>query len=60
MTADDRVLFEVDADRRIATITPANNPAQRNSWRSPRCATFRSSSSTPPPRIDDITGSKSG
>ena len=30
MTADDRVLFEVDADRRIATITPANNPAQRN------------------------------
>ena len=31
MTADDRVLFEVDADRRIATIT-LNNPAQRNSY----------------------------
>lgn len=31
MTADDRVLFEVDADKRIATIT-LNNPAQRNSY----------------------------
>ena len=30
-TADDRVLFEVDPDRRIATIT-LNNPAQRNSY----------------------------
>ncbi|KRD14089.1 enoyl-CoA hydratase [Mycobacterium sp. Root265] len=28
---DDRVLFEVDADRRIATIT-FNNPKQRNSY----------------------------
>ncbi|MDH6197070.1 enoyl-CoA hydratase [Mycobacterium frederiksbergense] len=28
---DDRVLFEVDADHRIATIT-LNNPAQRNSY----------------------------
>ncbi|OBH81555.1 enoyl-CoA hydratase/isomerase family protein [Mycobacterium sp. E2989] len=28
---DDRVLFEVDRDRRIATIT-LNNPAQRNSY----------------------------
>ncbi|MCV7356022.1 enoyl-CoA hydratase/isomerase family protein [Mycolicibacterium fluoranthenivorans] len=28
---DDRVLFEVDADRRIATIT-FNNPGQRNSY----------------------------
>jgi len=28
---DDRVLFEVDADKRIATIT-LNNPAQRNSY----------------------------
>jgi enoyl-CoA hydratase len=31
MTSDDRVLFEVDPDRRIATIT-LNNPAQRNSY----------------------------
>ena len=31
MTSDDRVLFEVDTDRRIATIT-LNNPAQRNSY----------------------------
>src|SRR5512132_850558 len=33
MTAstDDRVLFDVDADNRIATIT-LNNPAQRNSY----------------------------
>ena len=31
MTADDRVLFEVDEDHRIATIT-LNNPAQRNSY----------------------------
>jgi enoyl-CoA hydratase len=31
MTADDRILFEVDADKRIATIT-LNNPAQRNSY----------------------------
>ncbi len=30
-TADDRVLLEVDRDRRIATIT-LNNPAQRNSY----------------------------
>jgi enoyl-CoA hydratase/carnithine racemase len=30
-SADDRVLFELDADRRIATIT-LNNPAQRNSY----------------------------
>lgn len=30
-TADDRVLFEVDPGRRIATIT-LNNPAQRNSY----------------------------
>lgn len=28
---DDRVLFEVDADHRIATIT-LNNPKQRNSY----------------------------
>lgn len=31
MTDDDRVLFEVDRDERIATIT-LNNPAQRNSY----------------------------
>jgi enoyl-CoA hydratase/carnithine racemase len=31
MTADDRVLFDVDRDKRIATIT-LNNPAQRNSY----------------------------
>ena len=31
MTADDRVLFELDPDKRIATIT-LNNPAQRNSY----------------------------
>jgi len=31
MTADDRVLFDVDPDRRIATIT-LNNPTQRNSY----------------------------
>lgn len=31
MTADDRVLFETDADNRIATIT-LNNPAHRNSY----------------------------
>src|SRR4029078_11673879 len=33
MTAspDDRVLFDVDTDKRIATIT-LNNPAQRNSY----------------------------
>ena len=31
MTADDRVLFDVDRDKRIATIT-FNNPAQRNSY----------------------------
>ncbi|MEO3757043.1 enoyl-CoA hydratase/isomerase family protein [Mycobacterium sp. B14F4] len=30
-TADDRVLFEVDRDKRIATVT-LNNPAQRNSY----------------------------
>lgn len=30
-TADDRVLFEVDRDKRIAAIT-LNNPAQRNSY----------------------------
>jgi enoyl-CoA hydratase/carnithine racemase len=30
-TADDRVLFELDQDRRIATIT-LNNPKQRNSY----------------------------
>ncbi|ORB32366.1 enoyl-CoA hydratase/isomerase family protein [Mycolicibacterium parafortuitum] len=30
-TADDRVLFEVDRDKRIATIT-LNNPKQRNSY----------------------------
>lgn len=30
-TADDRVLFDVDRDKRIATIT-FNNPAQRNSY----------------------------
>lgn len=30
-TADDRVLFDVDRERRIATIT-LNNPAQRNSY----------------------------
>ncbi|MGB3354133.1 MAG: enoyl-CoA hydratase/isomerase family protein [Mycobacterium sp.] len=30
-TADDRVLFDVDRDKRIATIT-LNNPAQRNSY----------------------------
>jgi enoyl-CoA hydratase len=31
MTTDDRVLFDVDRDKRIATIT-LNNPAQRNSY----------------------------
>ncbi|MCV7346665.1 enoyl-CoA hydratase/isomerase family protein [Mycolicibacterium rhodesiae] len=31
MTDDDRVLFEMDRDTRIATIT-LNNPAQRNSY----------------------------
>lgn len=31
MTDDDRVLYEVDRDTRIATIT-LNNPAQRNSY----------------------------
>jgi enoyl-CoA hydratase len=31
MTADDRVLFDVDREKRIATIT-FNNPAQRNSY----------------------------
>jgi enoyl-CoA hydratase len=30
-TADDRVLFDVDRDKRIATIT-LNNPARRNSY----------------------------
>jgi enoyl-CoA hydratase len=30
-STDDRVLFEVDADRRIATVT-LNNPTQRNSY----------------------------
>ena len=30
-TSDDRVLFDVDPDRRIATIT-LNNPKQRNSY----------------------------
>ncbi|HEX2213622.1 MAG TPA: enoyl-CoA hydratase/isomerase family protein, partial [Mycobacterium sp.] len=30
-TSDDRVLFDVDRDKRIATIT-LNNPAQRNSY----------------------------
>ncbi len=30
-SADDRVLFDVDRDKRIATIT-LNNPAQRNSY----------------------------
>ncbi len=30
-SADDRVLFDVDADKRIATIT-LNNPKQRNSY----------------------------
>src|ERR1700754_5019039 len=29
--SDDRVLFDVDRDKRIATIT-LNNPAQRNSY----------------------------
>jgi hypothetical protein len=29
--ADDRVLFDVDRERRIATIT-LNNPQQRNSY----------------------------
>jgi enoyl-CoA hydratase len=31
MEADDRVLFDIDADKRIATIT-LNNPQQRNSY----------------------------
>jgi enoyl-CoA hydratase len=31
MTTDDRVLFELDPDKRIATIT-LNNPKQRNSY----------------------------
>ncbi len=31
MTSDDRVLFDVDRDKRIATIT-LNNPTQRNSY----------------------------
>ncbi|WP_059016818.1 enoyl-CoA hydratase/isomerase family protein [Mycobacterium sp. M26] len=31
MTTDDRVLFEVDDDHRVATLT-LNNPAQRNSY----------------------------
>lgn len=31
MTTDDRVLFDVDRDKRIATIT-LNNPAQRNAY----------------------------
>lgn len=31
MTTDDRVLFDVDRDHRIATIT-LNNPSQRNSY----------------------------
>ncbi|MGV0853283.1 enoyl-CoA hydratase/isomerase family protein [Mycolicibacterium phlei] len=31
MTTDDRVLFDVDRDKRIATIT-LNNPRQRNSY----------------------------
>jgi len=30
-TADDRVLFDVDREKRIATIT-LNNPSQRNSY----------------------------
>ena len=30
-TNDDRVLFDVDRDKRIATIT-LNNPTQRNSY----------------------------
>src|ERR1700749_2871610 len=30
-TADDRVLFEADSEKRIATIT-LNNPKQRNSY----------------------------
>lgn len=30
-TSDDRVLFDVDAEHRIATIT-LNNPKQRNSY----------------------------
>ena len=30
-TTDDRVLFDVDRDKRIATIT-LNNPKQRNSY----------------------------
>ena len=30
-TSDDRVLFEVDPEKRIATIT-LNNPKQRNSY----------------------------
>jgi enoyl-CoA hydratase len=34
MTTDDRVLFDVDPDKRIATIT-LNNPAQRNSYDAP-------------------------
>ncbi|MDT5018195.1 MAG: enoyl-CoA hydratase [Mycobacterium sp.] len=33
-TTDDRVLFEVDHEKRIATIT-LNNPAQRNSYDAP-------------------------
>jgi enoyl-CoA hydratase/carnithine racemase len=30
-TSDDRVLFDIDPERRIATIT-LNNPQQRNSY----------------------------
>lgn len=30
-TSDDRVLFDIDHDRRIATVT-LNNPQQRNSY----------------------------
>ncbi|HXO14598.1 MAG TPA: enoyl-CoA hydratase/isomerase family protein, partial [Mycobacterium sp.] len=30
-SSDDRVLFEIDAEKRIATIT-LNNPKQRNSY----------------------------
>jgi enoyl-CoA hydratase/carnithine racemase len=39
MTNDDRVLFEVDRDKRIATIT-LNNPAQRNSYDAAMRETF--------------------
>lgn len=43
-TADDRVLFEADRNKRIATIT-LNNPKQRNST-TPRCASCSRATST--------------